>query len=77
MVKLLSLFESISNAKSEAEVQALFEEANKAMPDNTIGHLVPVYYLDGRTGNLMVRYPDGHVEKTGKTYSGYLVNQGE
>ena len=77
MVKLLSLFESISNAKSEAEVQALFEEANKAMPDNTIGHSVPVYYLDGRTGNLMVRYPDGHVEKTGKTYSGYLVNQGE
>ena len=77
MVKLISLFESISNAKSEAEVQALFEEANKAMPDNTIGHSVPVYYLDGRTGNLMVRYPDGHVEKTGKTYSGYLVNQGE
>ena len=77
MVKLLSLFESISNAKSEAEVQALFEEANKAMPDNTLGHSVPVYYLDGRTGNLMVRYPDGHVEKTGKTYSGYLVNQGE
>ncbi len=77
MVKLISLFEAISNAKSEAEVQALFEEANKAMPDNTIGHSVPVYYLDGRTGNLMVRYPDGHVEKTGKTYSGYLVNQGE
>ena len=77
MVKLLSLFESISNAKSEAEVQALFEEANKAMSDNTICHSVPVYYLDGRTGNLMVRYPDGHVEKTGKTYSGYLVNQGE
>ena len=77
MVKLISLFEAISNAKSEAEVQALFEEANKAMPDNTIGHSVPVYYLDGRTGNLMVRYPDGHVEKTGKTYSGYIVNQGE
>ena len=77
MVKLRTLFESISNTKSEAEVQALFEEANKAMPDNTIGHSVPVYYLDGRTGNLMVRYPDGHVEKTGKTYSGYLVNQGE
>ena len=77
MVKLISLFEAISNAKSEAEVQALFEEANKAMPNNTLGHSVPVYYLDGRTGNLMVRYPDGHVEKTGKTYSGYLVNQGE
>lgn len=77
MVKLRTLFESISNTKSEAEVQALFEEANKAMPNNTLGHSVPVYYLDGRTGNLMVRYPDGHVEKTGKTYSGYLVNQGE
>ena len=77
MVKLRTLFESISNTKSEAEVQALFEEANKAMPNNTLGHSVPVYYLDGRTGNLMVRYPDGHVEKTGKTYSGYRVNQGE
>ena len=77
MVKLLSIFEAISNAKSNAEVEALFDEANKNMPDNTLGHSVPVYYLDGRTGNLMVRYPDGHVEKTGKTYSGYLVNQGE
>ena len=77
MVKLLSIFEAISNAKSNAEVEALFDEANKNMPDNTLGHSVPVYYLDGRTGNLMVRYPDGHVEKTGKTYSGYRVNQGE
>ena len=72
MVKLRTLFESISNTKSEAEVQALFEEANKAMPNNTLGHSVPVYYLDGRTGNLMVRYPDGHVEKTGKTYPGLI-----
>ena len=77
MVKRLARFEAISNAKSNAEVEALFDEANKNMPDNTLGHSVPVYYLDGRTGNLMVRYPDGHVEKTGKTYSGYLVNQGE
>ena len=72
MVKLLSIFEAISNAKSNVEVQALFDEANKNMPDNTLGHSVPVYYLDGRTGNLMVRYPDGHVEKTGKTYPGLI-----
>ena len=77
MVKLISLFESISNAKSEAEEQALFEEANKAMPDNTLGHSVPVYYLNGKSGEMMVHYPDGLVEKTGKTYSGYRVNQGE
>ena len=77
MVKLLSIFEAISNAKSNAEVQALFDEANKAMPDNTLGHSVPVYYLDGKSGEMLVRYPDGRVEKTGKTYSGYLVNQGE
>jgi hypothetical protein len=77
MVKLLSLFESISNAKSEAEVQALFEEANKAMPDNTLGHSVPVYYLNGKSGEMMVRYPDGRVENTGKIYSGYRVNQSE
>lgn len=77
MIKLRTLFESASNAKSEAEVQALFEEANKAMPDNTLGHSVPVYYLDGKSGEMMVRYPDGYVEKTGKTYSGYIVNQGE
>lgn len=77
MVKLLSLFESISNAKSNAEVQALFGEANKTMTDNTLGHSVPVYYLDGKSGEMMVRYPDGYVEKTGKTYSGYIVNQGE
>ena len=57
MVKLLSLFESISNAKSNAEVHALFEEANKTMPDNTLGHSVPVYYLDGKSGEMMVRYP--------------------
>ena len=77
MVKLLSIFEAISNAKSNAEVEALFDEANKNMPDNTLGHSVPVYYLDGKTGEMLVRYPDGRVEKTGKTYSGYLVNQGE
>ncbi len=77
MVKLLSIFEAISNAKSNAEVQALFDEANKAMPDNTLGHSVPVYYLDGKSGEMLVRYPDGRVEKTGKTYSGYRVNQGE
>ena len=77
MVKLLSIFEAISNAKSNVEVQALFDEANKAMPDNTLGHSVPVYYLDGKSGEMLVRYPDGRVEKTGKTYSGYLVNQGE
>ena len=77
MVKLLSIFEAISNAKSNVEVQALFDEANKAMPDNTLGHSVPVYYLDGKSGEMLVRYPDGRVEKTGKFYSGYLVNQGE
>ena len=43
MVKLLSIFEAISNAKSNAEVEALFDEANKNMPDNTLGHSVPVY----------------------------------
>ena len=42
MVKLRTLFEVISTAKSEAEAQTLFDEANKAMPDNTIGHSVPV-----------------------------------
>ena len=47
------------------------------MPDNTLGNSVPVYYLDGKSGEMMVRYPDGYVEKTGKTYSGYIVNQGE
>ena len=77
MVKLISLFEAISNAKSEAEVQALFEEANRNMPDNTLGHSVPVYFLDGRTGDMMVRYPDGHIEKTGKSYPGLIHYLGE
>ena len=47
------------------------------MPDNTIGHSVPVYYLDGRTGDMMVRFPDGHEEKSGKTYPGLIQHIGE
>ena len=77
MVKLRTLFEVISTAKSEAEAQTLFDEANKAMPDNTIGHSVPVYNLDGRTGDMMVRFPDGHEEKSGKTYPGLIQHIGE
>ena len=77
MIKLRTLFESASNAKSEAEVQALFEEANRNMPDNTLGYSVPVYFLDGRTGDMMVRYPDGHIEKTGKSYPGLIHYLGE
>jgi hypothetical protein len=77
MVKLRTLFEVISTAKSEAEAQTLFDEAHKAMPDNTIGHSVPVYYLDGRTADMMVRFPDGHEEKSGKTYPGLIQHIGE
>ena len=39
--------EAVLNAKSDAEAQILFDIANNAMPDNTIGHSVPVSYLDG------------------------------
>ena len=45
MVKLRTLFEVISTAKSEAEAQTLFDAANTALPDNTIGHSVPVSYV--------------------------------
>ena len=77
MVKLRSIFEAVENAKSDAEIQVLFDTANALMPDNTAGHAVPVYYLDGKTGVMMVRYPDGHEEKTDKTYPGLIHHLGE
>ena len=77
MVKLRTLFEVISTAKSEAEAQTLFFFFFKAMPDNTIGHSVPVYYLDGRTVDMMVCFPDGHEEKSGKAYPGLIQHIGE
>ena len=69
MGNMRSLMAAVLNAKSDAEAQILFDIANNAMPDNTIGHSVPVSYLDGKTGELMVRHPDGRIEATGKFYS--------
>ncbi len=69
MGNMRSLMAAVLNAKSDAEAQILFDVANNAMPDNTIGHSVPVSYLDGKTGELMVRHPDGRIEATGKFYS--------
>ena len=48
MVKLRSIFEAVENAKSDAEIQVLFDTANTLMPDNTAGHAVPVYYWMGK-----------------------------
>ncbi len=69
MGNMRSLMAAVLNAKSDAEAQILFDVANNAMPDNTIGHSVPVFYVDGKTGELMVRHPDGRIEATGKFYS--------
>ena len=69
MEDIRSLMEAVLNAKSDAEAQILFDIANNAMPDNTIGHSVPVSYLDGKTGELMVKHPDGRIEAMGKFYS--------
>ena len=69
MGNMRSLMAAVLNAKSDAEAQVLFDVANDAMPDNTIGHSVPVFYVDGKTGELMVRHPDGRIEATGKFYS--------
>ena len=69
MGNMRSLMAAVLNAKSDAEAQVLFDVANDAMPDNTIGHSVPVSYLDGKTGELMVKHPDGRIEATGKFYS--------
>lgn len=69
MEDIRSLMEAVLNAKSDAEAQILFDIANNAMPDNTIGHSVPVSYLDGKTGELMVKHPDGRIEATGRFYS--------
>ena len=69
MGNMRSLMAAVLNAKSDAEAQILFDVANNAMPDNTIGHSVPVSYLDGKTGELMVKHPDGRIEATGKFYS--------
>ena len=69
MGNMRSLMAAVLNAKSDAEAQILFDVANNAMPDNTIGHSVPVFYVDGKTGELMVKHPDGRIEATGKFYS--------
>ena len=69
MGNMRSLMAAVLNAKSDAEAQILFDVANNAMPDNTIGHSVPVWYVDGKTGELMVKHPDGRIEATGKFYS--------
>ena len=69
MGNMRSLMAAVLNAKSDAEAQILFDIANNAMPDNTIGHSVPVWYVDGKTGELMVKHPDGRIEATGKFYS--------
>ena len=69
MGNMRSLMAAVLNAKSDVEAQILFDIANDAMPDNTIGHSVPVFYLDGKTGELMVKHPDGRIEATGKFYS--------
>ena len=69
MGNMRSLMAAVLNATSDAEAQILFDVANNAMPDNTIGHSVPVFYVDGKTGELMVRHPDGRIEATGKFYS--------
>lgn len=64
-----SLIEAILNARSDATAQFSFDVANNAMPDNTVGHSVPVSYLDLKTGELMIRHPDGRIEATGEFYS--------
>ena len=64
-----SIIEAILNARSDAAAQVSSDVANNVMPDNTVGHSVPVSYLDGKTGELMVRHPDGRIEATGKFYS--------
>ena len=64
-----SLIEAILNARSNAAAQFSFDVANNAMPDNTVGHSVPVSYLDLKTGELMIRHPDGRIEATGEFYS--------
>ena len=69
MGNMRSLMAAVLNAKSDAEAQILFDVANNAMPDNTSGHSVPVWYVDGKTGELMVKHPDGRIEATGKFYS--------
>ena len=68
MVAIKSLIESVGKAKSNEEAQELFKIANSQMPDNAAGHSVPVYFMDLDTGDMMVLYPDGRVEKTGKSY---------
>ena len=69
MGNMRSLMAAVLNAKSDAEAQILFDVANNAMPDNTVGHSVPVSYLDLKTGELMIRHPDGRIEATGEFYS--------
>lgn len=68
MVAIKSLIDSVGKAKSNEEAQELFKYANSQMPNNALGHTVPVYFLDCDTGDMMVRYPDGRVEKTGQSY---------
>ena len=64
-----SIIEAILNARSDAAAQVSSDVANNVMPDNTVGHSVPVSYLDLKTGELMVRHPDGRIEATGEFYS--------
>ena len=77
MANMRTLFEAVLHAGSEAEAQLRFDAANNAMPDNSAGHSVPVYYLNGQTGDMMVRYPDGREEKTGQTYPELIEHPGE
>ncbi len=77
MADIQMLFSAVLKAQSDVEAQTLFDAANNAMPDNSAGHSVPVYYLNGKTGDMMVRYPDGREEPTGKTYPELIEHPGE
>ena len=68
MISIKRLTEGLDKAKTDEEVQELFKLLNGQMPDNAAGHSVPVHILDCETGDMIVRYPDGRVVKTGKSY---------
>ena len=68
MISIKRLTEGLDKAKTDEEVQELFKLLNGQMPDNAAGHSVPVYFMDLDTGDMMVLYPDGRVENTGKNY---------
>lgn len=68
MFSIKKLTEGLEKAQNDEEVQELFKLLNSQMPNNAAGHSVPVHFLDCDTGDMMVLYPNGRIEKTGKSY---------